>query len=132
MAYATKQDMIDRFGEDEITALTDWAGSVILSDVVITTALDASSAVVDFYISGACQTPVDVPQNVIKEITCDITIFKISKKLRDQSTYQIKYLEAMKMLKMIQEGQKSPLAQPSVGVQFLETTPFAKEELSGW
>ena len=62
--YATRQDMISRFGEEEIRLLTDRDGSAgAIVDAVLDQVLADASAEIDGYIGGRYRLPlVTVPQ----------------------------------------------------------------------
>lgn len=52
MTYATPQDMIDRFGEEELIQLTDRLDSGVLDDAVLDRALADAAAVIDGHLVG--------------------------------------------------------------------------------
>ncbi len=52
MTYATQQDMLDRFGEDELIQLTDRLGSGVLDADVLDQALTDAAAVIDGHLVG--------------------------------------------------------------------------------
>lgn len=57
MAYCTKEDMIDRFGEEELVQLTDRSGAGVIDDTVLERAISDASAEIDAYLAGRYSLP---------------------------------------------------------------------------
>jgi phage gp36-like protein len=104
MSYATKQDMIDRFGEEEIIAITDRATppAGTIDDDVLSDALSAASAEVDSFIGLRVVTPVNpVPGDLVNR-TCIIARYRLS----DPATDRVRndYTDTISFLKMVGAG----------------------------
>ena len=57
MTYAVKQDMIDRFGEQELIEVTDRANAVAIDDQVLGVALADADATINSYIEARYSVP---------------------------------------------------------------------------
>ncbi len=71
MAYCTKQDMLDRFGQDEIIKLTDRDNLGVINDAVLTLAIDDAGAEIDGYLSKYLLPLANVPEVLVRNC-CDI------------------------------------------------------------
>lgn len=73
--YATKQDMIDRYGTPKLVQLTDLttphSGEIV--DATLTARLVDASAEIDGYIMGRTPVPMLTPPAHIKLICCRLT-----------------------------------------------------------
>jgi phage gp36-like protein len=66
MAYVTQQEMIGRFGEDELILLTDRAGVGVIDVTVLQKAMEDASAIMDGYLGMRYPVPLadPVPESV--------------------------------------------------------------------
>lgn len=72
MPYASKQDMIDRFGEPELIQISDRDGSGTLNDQTLEQAQMDGDAEIDAYLRPLYRLPLEVvPTNLVR-IACDI------------------------------------------------------------
>ncbi|PIW30927.1 MAG: DUF1320 domain-containing protein [Rhodospirillales bacterium CG15_BIG_FIL_POST_REV_8_21_14_020_66_15] len=66
MPYATKQDLIDRFGEDELIQLTDRGGAGVIADAVLNMAMADADATIDSYLAKRYDLPLaEVPPALV-------------------------------------------------------------------
>ena len=104
MAYATLQDLIDRYGASEITSLADRSGSGDPDQATVAgKAIGDASELIDGYIGGRYQLPLSpVPGNILRAC-CDIARFYL---WRDQASEAVMalYKAALKLLADIQSG----------------------------
>lgn len=74
MSYAAKQDMIDRFGEEEIRQLTDKrnppAGAI--DDAVLARALEDADGDIDAAVSGRYALPLPSIPKVLVRVACNL------------------------------------------------------------
>lgn len=111
MPYALPQDMIDRFGEREMTQLS--APSSTVDTRRIAGALDDASAEIDAYLQGRYELPLTHIPAVLPRLACDIARYRLwddraSEEVRDR------YKDAVRMLEMIAKG-VIDLGQPGPG-----------------
>ncbi len=103
--YASQQDMIDRFGEQELVERTDrvepYTGSI--DSTVLDTALTDASNVVDGYVGARHQLPLASPPELLKQLTCDIARWKL---YDDDATEAVtkRYEEAIAQLRDVARG----------------------------
>lgn len=85
MAYATLQDLIDRFGEREIIELTDRADppADAADPDVAGAALTSASSVIDGFVAVRYGLPLAVTPALLVEICCDLARARL---YRDQIT----------------------------------------------
>ena len=98
MTYATQQNMIDRFGLQELTGLTDLSNTGTLDVNVLGQALADANNEIDGYLSGVFTLPlITVPPRLIK-LACDIARYELygvhcSDQVRQRYTDAIAYLK---------------------------------------
>jgi phage gp36-like protein len=113
MAYATQQDMEDRFGERELVDLTDrdlpLTGAIVAG--VVTKAIADAEAEIQAYISA--RYPLPLPTSappILVRLTCDIAryyLYFYTQTIPD--AVQKAYVNSVTLLKRISEG-KAELA----------------------
>lgn len=108
MAYATVDDMVQRFGATEMTRLTtpsDREMDGIVADVA-ETALTSASGMMDSYIGRRYRVPMDVAPAAAIDVCCDIARFRLS--TGDQKTcpeeVRTRHKDAMQWLSDISRG----------------------------
>lgn len=72
MAYATQQDMVDRFAESELIQLTDRDGTGTIGATVLSQALADADAKVDGYLAGRYTLPLATVPKSLTRIACDV------------------------------------------------------------
>lgn len=72
MAYATPQDMIDRFEEDELVQLTDQDELGVIDAVVLGKALADADAAIDGYLASRYTLPLATVPGSLTRIACDL------------------------------------------------------------
>lgn len=103
MPYNTKQNMIDRYGEEELIQLTDRAASGVINDTVLDQAIADAGAEIDGYLGGRYQLPLAVTPPIITVYACDMTRYRL---YDDAATEQVekRYQDALKFLRLAAEG----------------------------
>ena len=105
MPYATRQGMIDRFGEEELIQLTDRATppTDMIDDAVLDAALNDADAEINGYIQARYPLPLASVPLQISRVARDIARYY----LYDDSvteTVENRYKEAIKTLEQIAKG----------------------------
>lgn len=80
MPYATVDDMIARFGSEELIQISTPAGQDqdgIVADVVMAAVTDAS-AMMDGYIGRRYRVPMDIPPSIVTAVCCDMARWRLS------------------------------------------------------
>jgi phage gp36-like protein len=110
MAYATRADMVKRFGLDEITGLEKESGKGTQS---VTAALLDAAAEIDGYISQRYKLPLPLGKSfpVLVWLSCDIARYRLweGKVNDEQDTVYIRYKRTVKVLEDIAAGDMSLL-----------------------
>jgi len=70
--YCAKQDMIDRFGEEELIQLTDRSGAGVIDDAVLDMAISDASAEIDAYLAGRYSLPLPAAPPVLRRMCANM------------------------------------------------------------
>lgn len=111
MPYATKQNLIDRFGEDELIQITDRhtrsdpENSGTIDTVVLDQAIADADAEINGYLNAYALPLSVVPANLIR-IACDITRYYLYDD-QDIETVTKRYDSAIAYLRMVASGKIS-------------------------
>ncbi len=103
MSYCTKQNLIDRYGEDELIQRTDRAGLGVIDDTVLDRCIADADGEIDGYLSPKYGAPLAVVPKVIERIACAITRYYL---YDDSVTDQVAalYKDAIAFLKGVANG----------------------------
>lgn len=75
MAYATKQDLIDRYGAEDIVQLTDHSHTGGIDDDVLNRALADADAEINGYLAARYTLPLTDTPPLVKRIGCEIAYY---------------------------------------------------------
>ena len=75
--YADKNALIDRFGETEVSRLTDRANLSTVDENVLTQALTDASHEIDGHLVGRYQLPLSVVPTVLIRVCCDLARYHL-------------------------------------------------------
>ena len=107
MTYATKQDLIDRFGATEFIQLTDRVNRppTTIDDVVVSRALSDTHATINGYLGKIYKLPLSVIPDVLVKIASDIARYFLHGETapKDGNVY-LAYLAAVAWLKDVAKG----------------------------
>ena len=106
MTYCTEQDLITRYGEDELIQLTDKQNVGQLDTDVINSAIADADSLIDGYLGSRYNLPITpLPRSLVR-IACEISRYYLYENL---ATDEVKdrYSEAVKTLKAISKGEMS-------------------------
>ena len=101
--YAAKQDLVARFGENELIQLTDRTNAGIIDETVLEQAINDANAEINGYLGGRYQLPLAIVPASIKPLCCDIARYKL---YDDQSSEQVnkRYDAAIRFLSSVSKG----------------------------
>ena len=103
MPYATQQNMIDRFGSDELIQLTDRANLGVIDATVLAAALADADAEINAYLSSRYTLPLaSVPPTVTK-FAADIARYQLYD-VRASEMVKARYDDAIKFFKLLASG----------------------------
>ncbi len=103
MNYCTQQDLIDRYGEDELIQLTDRNGTDAIDTDVLNRAISDADGEIDSRIGSRFKAPITpIPKSLVR-VGCEITRYYL---YDDQvtETIQQRYKDAIKFLTGIASG----------------------------
>lgn len=103
MPYANQQDLVDRFGADELIELSNRAGGDTIDATVVAKALADADALIDPYLSARYAVPVSPAPALLVRIACDIARFLLHGKAATDSVRRA-YDDALKVLQEIARG----------------------------
>jgi len=102
MAYATQQNLIDRFGERELIELTDRADppTGAIDAAVVTKALADADGAINGYLAVKYQLPISPVPVMFERFGCDIARYylyedRVTDQVRRRYEDAIKYLEGV-------------------------------------
>ena len=102
MAYCTKQNLIDRFGELELIQLTDRDNQGIIDDSIITQAIADADAEINGYLNRYHLPLASVPSNLVR-MACDIARYNLYDDAMVESV-QVRYDSVIKYLGAVAKG----------------------------
>lgn len=103
MTYAKRQDLVDRFGQQELLELTDKANQGSINDTAVTRALTDADANINGAIAGRYVLPLPSTPVMLVRIACDIARYYL---YDDKATEQVtkRYNDATAQLNAIGAG----------------------------
>ncbi|MBP9100479.1 MAG: DUF1320 domain-containing protein [Nitrosomonas sp.] len=138
MTYATQQNLIDRFGEDELIQLTDRAGLGVIDATVINRALGDADATINGYLAARYTLPLSNPvPEILERLACDIARYAL---FEDQVTdiVEKRYKDAIARLRDVSAGKAelgisdtSNKPASTATAQMSSATPVFRREESG-
>lgn len=136
MSYCTQQDLIDRFGEDELIQLTDRNDVGVIDSAVVDAATNRAGNKVDRYCRDRYLLPLNPAVDVL-DIACDLSRFYL---YEDHATEEVekRYDTALADLRDIATGrQKLSAALATTGSSGMPefqsgTRVFSRDTLDGF
>ncbi len=120
MTYATQQNMVDRFGSEELVQLTDRDNLGVIDATVLGQALADSDTEINSYLASVCSLPlVTVPPRLTK-IAADIARYELYGARCTEQVRQ-RYTDAIAFLKMVKTTGVSMLGLDSLNQPVPET-----------
>lgn len=103
MPYVTQQQLVDRFGEEELIQLTDRANAGSIDAAVLNQAINDAGAEIDGYLAGRYQLPLATVPPIIALYCGDIARYLL---YDDHSTEEVRkrYDDAIAFLKLVAKG----------------------------
>lgn len=103
VAYVTKAQMIDRYGDVELAQLTDFESAATIDDDILNGAIDDAADEIDSYIQVRYGLPLDVAPRVLIRINADIARYRL---YRDEAPDAVatRYQDAVRQLKDVAAG----------------------------
>lgn len=108
MGYAVRQDMTDRFGEQELLQLTDKADppAGAINDTVLNGALADADGVIDSHLVARYTLPLASVPKILKRYACDIARYFLWEDSASEPVVRA-YKDAIKFLEAVAKGAAS-------------------------
>jgi len=103
MPYATQQDLVDRFGEDELIQLTDRDNSGSLDTGVLDQALADASEEIDTYVGARYQLPLSTTPKILVRWCADIARYHLYDDAAPETVVK-RYDGVRSAMKLLAEG----------------------------
>lgn len=106
MTYATPMDLIDLFGEVELTDLTDRADPPmgVVNLRVAQDAIDDAAAMIDGYLAKRYALPLPTVPPMLRAMACDIARYRLHTRLAPTDAVRANYDDALRRLRDIAAG----------------------------
>jgi len=108
MAYATPDDLVSRYGEQEIIEISTPAGQPMdaVNTAAVTTAIGDASDMIDSFLRKRYVTPVAAPPQVLTQSCCAIARYLLCQAGGTTSAEKVKdaYQAAQSWLRKVQDG----------------------------
>jgi phage gp36-like protein len=126
MSYASKANMIVRFGEGEVIALTDRANLGTIDDAVLAGALAEADAEIDPYLAPRHKLPLASVPKILSGYACDIARYRLcGADVTETDSVRNRYKDAVRFLESVAAGRiglgldaANNVAPPANTVQF--------------
>lgn len=103
MAYATRQEMEDRYGVDAVAAIADRDGDSVMESEAIAGAIDDASAEIDSYLAARYPLPLAETPAAVKRVCLDMAMYHLSGN-RTTEEVEKRYKGAVSWLRDIAKG----------------------------
>lgn len=105
MSYATQADLVERFGEREVIALSDPDGLGQIDASRIATAIGHAGDEIDSYLGGRYGLPLAAVPRLLVGICCDIVRYRMSgSDVTETAKVRDRFLDATNRLEKIRDG----------------------------
>ena len=103
MPYATLQDLVDRFGYEQLAQLSDRDSGAVIDETVVGRALADADAEIDGYLAALYALPLTTVPALLVRMACDLARYRL---FGDRVTDQVRqlYTDAVRDLKAIAGG----------------------------
>jgi len=102
--YATEQDIIDRYSDDELLIAFDRDGSGMADPGAVTRALTDASSMIDAYLTARYQLPLQTVPDILVPVCVDIALYKGSISTAQTDEKRQRYQDAIKLLDKVAQG----------------------------
>lgn len=103
MAYATQQDLYNRYGQSEIDQLADLDGDGVPDTGVVDAALGDASDTIDAYLGARYTLPLTTIPPVVNRLCCDLARYRLYADAAPELV-QVRHDAAIKLLAAIASG----------------------------
>lgn len=105
MSYATSADLVARFGEREVIALSDRDGLGQIDAAVIAAAIEQAGDEIDAYLGGRYGLPLAAVPRLLVGVCCDIVRYRLcGSDVTETDPARNRFRDAIKLLENIRDG----------------------------
>lgn len=104
MAYCTLQDLVDRFGSDEMIDVADRDGDGAPDEAVVTAACEDASGEIDVRLARRYRVPFTTSTRLLRALGCDIARYRLLDD-RPHEQAEARYQAAIDLLDAIASGE---------------------------
>ncbi len=105
MAYATQQDMLNRFGERELLALSDRDNDGEINADVVAAALESADGEINAYVSARYALPMLNVPITVRDFACDIARYRLcGAEVTETEEVRNRYNDAIKFFDRVSKG----------------------------
>jgi phage gp36-like protein len=115
VTYAVQQDLVDRFGNDELVELTNRAGGATIDATVVAKALADADDEINGYLATRYALPLVTVPLILKRLACDIARYFLYEDRATEIVTQ-RYKDAVSYLKGVSAG-KASIGADSAGAE---------------
>ena len=108
MSYATPQDIINRYSNQDLVQLTNEdPAAITINSAVLQQALDDASAEIDGYLGARFVLPLSDPPSVLNRLAADIAMYRVQslRPIHDLADARKRYDDAVAMLTRVAAGE---------------------------
>jgi phage gp36-like protein len=118
MPYCTQQNLIDRFGADELIQLTDSGGVGMIDSATVSAAINDASAEIDSYLRNRYPFPLLSTPPELERIACNIARYYLYNDSAINAVSE-RFEQAIEWLKLLAQGKVM------IDSQYLTTIPHS-------
>jgi phage gp36-like protein len=104
--YCTEQDLITRFGDQEIIDLTDKQYLGEVDAAVLQRAIADTDALIDGYLDSRFKAALNPVPMIVNRLACDLVRYQLHDDLVPENVLN-RYKDALKILEQIRDGKMS-------------------------
>jgi phage gp36-like protein len=106
--FATKTDMVSRFGDKEVIQITDRDLNGVIDDAVLQRGLTSADAEISGYLAGRYALPFAVVPQMLVDYACDIARYRLTgTEVTCTPDIEARYHQAVKYLTLVGQGKIS-------------------------
>lgn len=103
MPYVTQQQLVDRFGEEELIQLTDRANTGTIDAAVLNQAISDAGSEIDGYLAGRYQLPLATVPSILALYCGDIARYRLYDDVAREEVRK-RYDDAIEFLRLVAKG----------------------------
>jgi len=108
MPFADKQNMLSRFGERELLALTDRENAGVIGDDLLTQELLSAEGEINAYLQGRYSLPLANVPVIVRDYCCDIARYRLSgAEVTETEVVRNRYKDAISFFVRVSKGEIS-------------------------